>query len=86
MQADSVLAGQSIQDPSRYKPDMVKNIEKFEKAVAHFKQNGHKWPTSKIFHGTKPTLYNVQSYERFEDWLFETQATYDGLETLPERT
>ena len=86
LQADGEMANQSVRDPSRYKPDMVRNIEKFEKAVAHFRRNGHKWQTSIKFHGTKPALYEMHSYEQFEAWIFDTQAIYQGLEILPERT
>ena len=86
MQADSDLANQAVRDPSRYKPDMLRDIEVFNKAVAHFRRNGHSWPKSPI-HGTMQTsLHSMASYDQFEEWIFKTQGIYRGTETLPERT
>ena len=86
MQADSVKAGQSIKDPLKFKPAVVRSAEQFNQLLEHFRKNGHRWPTSKIHGSMCKSLYTMTSYEQFERWIFETQRTYDGLETLPERT
>ena len=86
MRADSNLANQAVRDRAKYKPDMVRNIEKFNKAVAHFRRNGQDWPKSEIYGTRKIALYNMTSYDQFEAWLFQTEPMYRGLETLPART
>ena len=80
------MAGRSIQDPLKFKPAVIRNVEKFNKLIEHFRTYGHRWPVSNI-HGMKcKALEHMERYEQFERWIFETQPIYRGLETLRERT
>ena len=86
LQSESTLAGQTIRDPTRYKPHMIRNAELFNNAILHFQQHGDRWPRSEIFNTSLVSVFNMTAYEQFEDWIFQTQPMYRGLETLPMRT
>ena len=64
---------------------MVNNIDKFNAAIEHFRKNGHAWPRAGIQSIMLTGLANAD-YLKFEKWLFETQAIYDGNYTMRERT
>lgn len=83
---ESQRAGTSVKDPLRYKPDVVRHIERFNQAVEHFRNVGHKWPKSAI-QGTKLTdIKFMDRYEQFETWMFHTQKQYQGLDTQRAQT
>ena len=72
------MAGTSLKDPMKYKPDVVRHVEAFNKAVEHFRRNGHKWEQSPLQKGFLTQLYLKETYESFETWILHTQAQYGG--------
>ena len=86
LKAESIRACQSVKDPERYRPKVVRNVEKFNQAIEHFRQNGQNWPRSKVFGSMITEIPRMQSYEDFERWILRTQKQYMQLEVLPGET
>ena len=80
MKAESTKAGQAVRDPARYTPVVLKNIEKFNQAVEHFRTTGHTWPTSEVHTSMLTGLREINSPEAFQNWILITQAnrTFNG--------
>ena len=66
-----------MRDPARYTPVVLKNIEKFNQAVEHFRTTGHRWPTSEIHTIMLTGLAEINSPEAFQNWIFTTQKQYE---------
>ena len=66
-----------MRDPAKYTPRVLRYIEKFNQAIEHFRDTGHRWPTSRI-HSTKLTaIREIHSVEAFQNWILYTQNEYD---------
>lgn len=88
MAAESQRAGTSLSDPAKYKPDVLRHVERFNQAVQHFQKKGHNWPKSQFQNGWLTQLYTKESYASFETWILHTQKQYGGynrMETLPDQ-
>ena len=71
--AESARASQAVRDPARYTPVVLKNIERYNQAVEHFRATGHRWPTSEIHTIMLTGLSEIKSPEAFQNWLLITQ-------------
>ena len=57
----------------------MRNIELFNMAVEYFRQNGHRWPTSKTHTTMLTGLKNIQTEQAFEQWILRTSKEYDRV-------
>ena len=46
-------------------------------AIEHFRQQGHKWPTSNVHTVMLTGLKDIQTELAFENWMLRTQKQYD---------
>ena len=67
----------------RYKTDFVRNLERFNRAVEHFREVGHRWERSQIQGIRQTGLKTMATYQQFEAWLLTTQQVYHGMDLLP---
>ena len=84
--AESHMAGLSLKDPMKYRTDIVRHVERFNRAVEHFRNAGHKWPKSDVQGTYLTALSTMNSYVAFEAWILRTQEAWGGhnrMERLP---
>ena len=79
LKADGVRAGQSVNDSARYRPQSIRNIELFNMAIEHFRQTGHRWPTSMVHTTMLTGLKDINTDQAFENWLLRTQTQHDRV-------
>ena len=84
MKAESVEAGHAVRDPARYRPSALRYIEKFNEAVLHFRNNGHKWETSMVKGIMLTFIREINTPEAFQKWMFKTQTMHRNLEVVQE--
>lgn len=84
MKAESVQAGNAVRDPAKYRPNALRNIEKFNEAVLFFRQHGHKWETSMVKGVMLTFIREIKTPEAFQNWMFRTQTIHRNLEPVQE--